>query len=338
MSSLTDAPRWRRRAALLVLACAPLCCAFSMEFLSTSPFDFLPDTGTAEPGSVCRYKSLTLPGSFRVLAAATDSGTPQTQQIDGTGEETSRVDVAVNSPDAPVVLMLFARAPTIWNIGWSSGTHIMAVYTSGYGRQLVAGIHPTIPVLISTAQNQGPCGYIVPQSPRPDAINAVSQQLFGRTVTHFSYPVLHGRVLLGDPPQPGTSFRTRSDNPPEQWRTPQDQAQLEGLPGLDNAVRLGQLRRATPDDARAWLQASARSPGMDQFLAGRSGRHRIPLTSRTYVVTGQGGPFTLPSGLQGTQAPTLLVPQGVPRPLGDPGQSTLYDFNTLTCTGPICVF
>lgn len=339
MARWTDS--WRRGVVLLVLACASWGRAWAVdpvEFLITDPFRFLPDTGTAQPGAYCSYKYLPLPGSFRVLAAGADSGQPQTQQIDGTGEEASRVDVAVNSPDAPVVLMLFGRTPTIWNIGWSLGTHIMAVYTSGYGRQLVSGIHTNIPMLISTAENRGPCGYIVPEANRLDAINLLSQQLFGRPVERFAYPVLQGRVLLGDPPLPGTTFRTRSDNPPEQWRTPQDEALLRGLPGLDNAIRLGLLRRATPADTRAWLQASARSPGLDRFLGSQAQRHRIALTPQTYVVTGQGGRITLPQGLVGTQAAIFIVPQGVPRPLGDPGHSTVYDFNTMTCTGPSCVF
>lgn len=46
--------------------------------------------------------------------------------------------------------------------------------------------------------------------------------------------------------------------------------------------------------------------------------------------------FTLPEGLYGAHSGTFFVPKGVPRPRGTLGHSTLYDFNTLTCTGAGC--
>jgi len=40
--------------------------------------------------------------------------------------------VAVNQRGTPVVLMLGAYEPTVWNIGWTQGTQIVAVMASGY--------------------------------------------------------------------------------------------------------------------------------------------------------------------------------------------------------------
>ncbi|TAK54671.1 MAG: hypothetical protein EPO25_06280 [Gammaproteobacteria bacterium] len=47
--------------------------------------------------------------------------------------------------------------------------------------------------------------------------------------------------------------------------------------------------------------------------------------------------FTFPSGLYGANAATFLIPKGVPKPVGNPGHSAIYDFNTLDCQGATCV-
>lgn len=318
-----------------------------MEMLPTTPFTFLPDTGNTLPGQACEYDLLHLPPRFAVMAAGADSGRPQTIQIDGSGEEAGRIDLAVNSPRIPVVLMLFARGPTIWNIGWSPGTHILAVYASGDGRQTVAGIHPEIPLLISTNENNGPCEAKVLSSANPAEVKPLALRLFNHDVDQVVFPIRNGHAMLGDRAEPGTTFRTRTDSPPDQWRTPQDTPLLEGLGALYDGVRRGWLRRATASDAKAWLRQNDLYPGMDHFMAqagsavrpgDQRGRHRIPLTPSTFVVTGVGGRATWPPGLTGTQAAIFIIPQGVARPVGDPGHSTVYDFNTLTCVGPACVF
>jgi hypothetical protein len=49
--------------------------------------------------------------------------------------------------------------PSIWNIGWTRGTRILAVLVSGYHRQVVAGLEPQVPTLQSTFSNKGECGF-----------------------------------------------------------------------------------------------------------------------------------------------------------------------------------
>ena len=54
---------------------------------------------------------------------------------------------------------------------------------------------------------------------------------------------------------------------------------------------------------------------------------------RAYVVLKA---YALPAGLYGANSATFFVPKGVPRPSGNLGHSTLYDFNTMTCAGIPC--
>ncbi|GFM52893.1 hypothetical protein PSCICE_41600 [Pseudomonas cichorii] len=103
-------------------------------------------------------------------------------QIDQSGHQATQFDIAVNSPEQPVALILGAYEPTVWNIGWSQGTKIVAVYVSGYYRQGVAGLDAKVPVLNSSYENKGPCGYFYVGKEQNTGLNPLSRQLFGQPV------------------------------------------------------------------------------------------------------------------------------------------------------------
>jgi hypothetical protein len=94
---------------------------------------------------------------------------------------------------------------------------------------------------------------------------------------------------------------------------------------LDEAVEKGFLREASWADVDAWRAAVA------------AGSKPKPVRSgwpfRSYVVLKS---FVLPSGLYGAHSAQFYVPKGVPRPTGNPGHSTVLDFNTMSCQGPDC--
>lgn len=99
------------------------------------PFGFSPQQGTEPaPPQVCKFSNLKLPADHAVFAAGAYAGRSTGFQIDQSGHEATQIDVAVHSPGKPVVLMLGAYEPNIWNIGWSEGTRILAVLASGYHR------------------------------------------------------------------------------------------------------------------------------------------------------------------------------------------------------------
>ncbi len=50
---------------------------------------------------------------------------------------------------------------------------------------------------------------------------------------------------------------------------------------------------------------------------------------RAYVVL---KPMTLPPRLRGALSAVFFVPKGVERPRGDPGHSSIYDFNDMSYT------
>ena len=300
------------------------------------PFDFDAEAKAQEAvvqKPTCGFPELKLPAEFSVFAAGAYSGRKISFQIDQSGHEGTRIDVAVNSPDKPVVLMLGAYEPTIWNIGWSKETRILAVLVGGYHRQAVAGLEKDTPLLVSSYDNKGPCGYfyVTPDNLAP--LNPLSKRVFGRPVD-MVFPATKGKVVVGKPVLAGVALVTSAETTPESF---QDKtAPMAGPAGLEEAVRKGLLRKATAADAEAWSDAVVQnSPQRDLPPVAGQGVPKPPKPPiyNGYVVL---KPFTYPSGLYGGNSATFLIPRGVPKPEGNPGHSAVYDFNTLNCQGALC--
>jgi len=303
---------------------------------ATRPFDFptSADAGTADP-SVCGFPGVVLPANAKVFAAGAYSGRTLDFQIDRSGHQATQIDVAVNHRGEPVVLMLGAYEPTIWNIGWSSESRIAAVLVSGYHRQVVAGLPRSVPTLVSSYDNKGACGYFYVQADDVGNLNPMAQRVFARRVDRV-YPSREGRVIVGDSLPAGVALVTGTGPTPESFR---DRTQpLAGPAGIEDAVRKGLLREATDSDARAWVDAQAAQPANRDLppVEGASAPAlKKPQLFNAYVVL---KPMALPSGLYGAHSVTLFVPKGVPRPTGELGHSRIYDFNTNTCAGATCRF
>ncbi|HZX30251.1 MAG TPA: hypothetical protein VFF03_02770 [Rhodocyclaceae bacterium] len=281
----------------------------------------------------CGFADLKLPAEFAVFAAGAYSGRKIPFQIDQSGHEGTQIDVVVNSPDKPVVLMLGAYEPTVWNISWSPNTKILAVLASGYHRQAVAGLGRGVPQLNSSYDNRGPCGYFYVTQDNLGPLNPLARRLFGRPVD-MVFPAQQGQVLIGGPIAAGSRLLTSTEVTPESFYD--KSAPLAGPAGVEDAVRKGLLRKATAADAEAWSDAVlANSPQRDIPPVAGQGTPKPPKPHlyNAYVVL---KPFTYPSGLYGAHSATFLIPKGVPKPQGNPGHSAVYDFNTLNCQGALC--
>lgn len=298
----------------------------------TKPFRFTPPEPAVAPAAACAFPGLGAAGAYKLFAAGAYSGRKLGFQIDETsGNESGQIDVAVNHRAAPVALMLGSYDPTVWNIGWTEGTDIVAVLVGGYHHQVVTGLPDTVPVIVSTYDNKGPCGYYYVTAEKAHTLNPVARRAFGRAID-MVFPAAQGSVVVGDPLAPGTELVTdASARPAAAFRVAESRA--AGEAGLAYAVSRGWLREATRSDADAWLAAASKAPAADvPPIAGGRPPGRITMHNG-YVVLAA---FELPAGLYGAHSATFFVPKGVPRPTGKLGHSTLYDFNTLTCAGTLC--
>lgn len=106
-------------------------------------------------------------------------------------------------------------------------------------------------------------------------------------------------------------------------------------PALDKAMREGYIRKATAEDARAFRDAYIEKKYISKNLLVPVKENALSVTkvdiSRAYVVLKT---FTFPSGLVGEYRVVFFIPNGVPEPSGEIGESAFYDFGTLTvvCT------
>lgn len=305
-----------------------------VEYPSKPTDDLVPFAGRVNDSpsvSACKVSGFAAPAGFKIYAAGAYSGRDLDYQIDQSGHQATRIDVAVNDAKNPVVLMLGAYEPTVWNIGWSSQTRIAAVLIGGYHRQAVAGLPESTPVLISSYDNKGPCGYFYVSQDQLGRLNPIAMRAFGQPVD-MVYLAKNGSVSVGDAVA-SSSLVTSSRIPPDSFRDAD--APLAGEAGLQDAVRRGLLREARSEDMAAWM--AARAAVVDRGLPPIAGQTRPTMPSGSihngYVVL---KPMKIPAGLYGAHSATFFVPKGTARPTGNPGHSQIYDFNTLTCAGLTC--
>ncbi|MDR0673714.1 MAG: hypothetical protein LBF93_08695 [Zoogloeaceae bacterium] len=303
------------------------------------PFEFLPKPekpASAAPAPACAFpEELKLPADFAIFAAGAYSGRKIPFQIDQSGHEGTQIDVAVNSPEKPVVLMLGAYEPTIWNIGWSPKTKILAVLVSGYHRQAVAGLEKRVPQLNSSYDNKGACGYFYVSTSTEDLarLNPTARRVFGKPVDTV-FIARDGRVVVGEPLRAGIRLLTSPETTPESFHD--KDAPIAGPAGLEDAVRKGLLRKATAADAKTWAEAIqdlSRQCDIPPVAGVGASRPRLPSLHNAYVVL---KPFAYPAGLYGGNSATFIIPKGALKPEGNPGHSRVLDFNTLHCQGPGC--
>lgn len=281
----------------------------------------------------CNFPSSTLPSDFVVLGAGAHSGRQLGFQIDQSGHKATQIDLLVNSSKKPVILMLGAYEPTIWNVTWSTKTQIVGVVVSGYHRQAVAGLPPEVPILNSSHENNGACGYFYVTQDNLGTLNPLSRKLFGRPV-EMVYLAKNGTVSVGEEAFPGMKILSSPTVKPESFYDAN--APIAGPAGLEDSVKKGLLRKATQEDAESWATEVAINTKKKDVPpisgVGIPESKKLPIGTAYTVLK----PFTYPAGLYGGNSAIFLIPKGVPMPKGDPGHSTVYDFNTLSCQGVLC--
>jgi hypothetical protein len=343
-----------RTLATLTLVLTLVACAVQAQ--TTVPFKMGGQPQAAVPfkaasGSVtevaCSFVDRNLPKDTIVVAAGGYAGRKLDFQIDQSGHEATQFDIAVHS-DKPVALLLGAYEPTIWSIGWSKGTRIVAVFVTGYHRQAVAGLPKGTPLIVSSQEEKQPCGHhYIGDEGNLSWINPKSRTVFGVEATRVYTRNLKGLVEIVETTREKTDYVTSPDTPPDFYRD--KDAPMAGAAGLDEAVKKGLLRALTDEDIRMVQQhyidnaptgpsglkgdippiAGARPDAPSPDLAPRLDKRRA------YVVL---KPMVFPAGLYGGNSATFVVPAGTPAPTGNPGHSTVHDLNkpSSTCQGPRC--
>ncbi len=276
----------------------------------------------------CKFPGV-LPEDVRVFAAG-GYGAASIRHLTAptSSSAASEFEILVHQPGSPIVLMLGAYESSVFRLKWSEQTNIVGVYLSGYNKQIVVGAPAGIPQLHSFASQGGKCPYFYVTQEELPKLNPVARFALGRPITRV-YLAETRQIHIGAAP-PGTKFVSNASVVITSGK--ELNPVIAGRAGLEVAVESGSIRRATWSDVDAWFEAAERmSPPRPRHAPGKIITTPLPGTAGprdTYVVL---RPFKYPPDLYGSDASTFYVPRGVPAPTGDPGHSTVLNFNKLRC-------
>ena len=272
----------------------------------------------------------TFPANMQIFAAGGNVGERTQYRIGEKGENASIFRVIVNSPKQPVALMLGTYDAAIWDISWTEGTKVEAVFVMGHHEQAVVGLPKTIPSIVKNTR----CHNFSIEERTVDQINPLSNKLFKKN-TDKVYFANYGALNLGEQLNDGVLLLTSLDTSIESIH--RADAPLRGDEALKDAVSKGILRKLTQSDIDRWLhmiEKPTTSPPIIGLVNKPTKRYFDYQLNRGYVIL---KPFTFPEDLHGAHSATFFLDNGVPTPLGDMGHSSLHDFNTGQCKGHSCI-
>ena len=242
------------------------------------------DRRTPPAPQTCEFPGLVIPQNAKVAAVGGYNGEPLGWTVDRQGRPATLMRVGVNSPDAPVILMLSAYHPNVWQIGWTRGTQIAAVIVSGYHSQFVSGLPPETPLMIGSRDQGGPCARFSVRDDLNDIrlLNEVSRHLFDRPIDSW-VQAPKGEAMIG--PQTGEEYYTAKALSHGDFSVPGTPAEREkpgsALPGaalkgsdaLREALRKGQIKPASSAEFDQWAKVrreaeerQARAEGVPENL------------------------------------------------------------------------
>ncbi len=274
-----------------------------------------------------------LQGDLEVHHVGSYDGTSQLGaaiKLDDSGHEVKKIDVLVNLPGKAVVLVLSAYDPVVWNVAWTPDTRIAGAVVSGYHGQAILGISKSVPFYLRTnatseqddAKGVHPgCPYFYKYNGESnDRTTQTIQKITGRPVTRFYEAPRNGVTLVGDlMPSTLSDLISSPDFRLEDFVLTHKPGEVPaGRRGLDELIKRGYLRQASPKDVQSFEKS-----GVAGILRGQP----------SYVVL---KPVTMPDGLYGANSVNILVPEGIPVPNGPRGHNRFFQYGQSSCEGPGC--
>lgn len=295
--------------------------------------------------SKCDFLGKNLPKDTIVVAAGSYSGRLLPFQIDQSGHQATQFDIGVHA-DKPVALLLSAYEPTVWSLGWTKGTRVVAVFATGYHRQAVAGLPPGVPLIMTDHSAKDGCVHQYLSRDNLAWVNPAARTIFGKDAIRVYPDHKNGLIEIAESTRTKSLYVSSPVKTPEMFKD--TSAPLAGQAGVDEALKKGILRNSTPEDFEqvkaayaklAAKQAKASRPDIPPVASGPDNGQLPPLmpsyiSHKAYVAL---KPFVFPAGLYGGHSITVIVPKGVAAPTGNPGHSQVFDLNKeQPCTGALC--
>lgn len=279
--------------------------------------------------STC-FKSGTARGARIVAVGAYEGGLPTADTATHDGHVVKAVVVSAAKAGPPLVLVLTAYDPILWDLRQVPQGRLRAVYVTGYHAQSVLGAGRAVLRNNSDRKAAGACGdriYAYQGGANLEALDRSTQTMFGFGIGRFLGAYTQRYVAIdGPPPRRPLSIALAGAAGRDRYKIGR---QVDGPLGLARLLAAGAIRRATRADvARIDAILTAQSP------TGRLAPVRAEIyLSEAYVLR---RPINVPTGMYGGHSATFLVPRGMDWP-SDPGShNTYWSLHTAQCRGAGC--
>lgn len=247
----------------------------------------------------------------RVVAlGAYEGAEPVPLAFVGEGDEVSRISIQGDDGGPPLVLVLGAYDPVVWDFAEFPTKRLRAVIVYGYGEQAVAHLGGSIPVrFVTNSTGLSSCGTAIYTYKASGDLRRLQQQV--RAILGVPLQAFYGSYSPNALHVDGSSFKPLG---PAKLRLAslktsaplQEGGILPGDQGLRQLLERGDIRPARPSDWAAWQRKSGQKP--DTFVGD------------SYVILRE---TKLPRGMYGAHSRAFIIPVGVPQP-SDLGSHNRY--------------
>ena len=267
-----------------------------------------------------------LPEEFSVFAIGTYRGTRAVNaELDESGHAVTQVEVIVNKPGQPVVLVLTANDPVVWRVGIARDSRVVGILVSGYHGQALIGPAKEVPHAISSYSTKGKFEYFYATGASKAllSMNEAVKKLVGREIDRFENKATNGVFYIGEPPANPDDISYSDDLQLKSFAKPEKNADggdrlPAGEKGLAILVKEGKLRLAKNKDINAWIdKASEKYARFNPELRVETYME----VGRTYVVLVE---LSLPDGMYGAHSASFIIPLDVPFPTGPECHNSFY--------------
>ena len=306
-------------------------CVFLSFVLTVSACKDTPPPPVNNEGR-CSFSDIELPNNAEVYAVGVYSGENIIYQIDETSfSQPTGVDIYINEPDKPAILLLVGNHVNVWQIKRTPKTKIIAVYAGNYNKTWVLGLGEHIPIITATKVGKE-CEGIDHQYDYGDSymkkFDSIAAKFLNRPISQkiakHGSPTVVTSLYVGKQ-LPDSEYTQDKVTPIESLRvldTP-----LAGKAGLDDAVRKGLIREVAQEELTQWYREGA-FPELYWRNIYLDRKELITIREPVYFIL---QPFQIPVGLFGADAAYFILPKGVPMPTGYLGHSKLINFDTKEC-------
>lgn len=244
------------------------------------------------------------------------------------GHEVKGVVIAAAARGRPLLLILTAYDPVVWDLRRVPHARLRAVFVSGYHAQAVVGAGNRPLVVNTYAKPNRACGdpgFAYKGGSNLDQLDEWVRTTFGRGIDRFigSYGLrsvaIDGAPIARPGPVPisgaigAGAYRLGT--------------KVDGPFGMQRLLAQGAIRRARPADVRQLSQLLTRKSKTGRLAPVR------PYVYDAYVVL---RPIRVPTGMYGGHSVTFLIPGGIPFPQDSGSHNTYWSLATGECRGVAC--